>query len=71
MILVNLSVLDVYSGALCQVWDRDSYALVKTLPTQNHWVRTLQVAGKFLYSGSYQAVKVHTYSMENSETVCL
>ena len=45
---------------MVQVWDRKSYSLVKTLPTQNHWVRSLQVAGKYLYSGSYQAVKVST-----------
>lgn len=41
-----------------QVWDIHTYALVKTLPSQNHWVRTLVVSGKYLYSGSYQAVKV-------------
>lgn len=31
---------------------------MKTLPTQNHWVRALVASGNFLYSGSYQAVKV-------------
>ena len=41
-----------------QVWDIHTYALVKTLPSQNHWVRTLVISGKHLYSGSYQAVKV-------------
>ena len=32
--------------------------MVKELPAQNHWVRALVVSDEFLYSGSYQAVKV-------------
>ena len=33
--------------------------MIKELPAQNHWVRALVVSDEFLYSGSYQAVKVH------------
>lgn len=32
--------------------------MVKELPAQNHWVRALVVSENYLYSGSYQAVKV-------------
>ena len=41
-----------------QVWDIHSREQVKHLPSQNHWVRALVAHGKYLYSGSYQAVKV-------------
>lgn len=41
-----------------QVWDIDTREQVKLLPSQNHWVRALVAHGKYLYSGSYQAVKV-------------
>ena len=41
-----------------QVWDNQTHKLVKKLPTQNHWIRALVVVGKYLYSGSYKAVKV-------------
>ena len=43
-----------------QVWDVHTCELVKQLPSQNHWVRALVTYGKYLYSGSYQAVKVHS-----------
>ena len=36
---------------------------MKTLPTQNHWVRALVASGNFLYSGSYQAVKVWLFAI--------
>ena len=32
--------------------------MIKELPAQNHWVRALVLSDKFLYSGSYQAIKV-------------
>ena len=58
--------VDLYWGFLIdadlclhpQVWDIHSHELVKQLPSQNHWVRALVAHGKYLYSGSYQAVKV-------------
>ena len=62
-VFLDINVLYLRMRTCCvvlQVWDRKSYSLVKTLPTQNHWVRSLQVSGKYLYSGSYQAVKVST-----------
>ena len=41
------------------MWDlSDDNKLLMVLPTQNHWVRALAVSGKYLYSGSYRAVKV-------------
>ena len=40
------------------MWDIETKKLVKELPTQNHWVRALVTSDKYLYSGSYQAVKV-------------
>ena len=42
-----------------QVWDIETKNLVREMPTQNHWVRALVTSEKYLYSGSYQAVKVH------------
>ena len=41
-----------------QVWDIETKNLVREMPTQNHWVRALVTSEKYLYSGSYQAVKV-------------
>ena len=41
-----------------QVWDTATNTMVKELPAQNHWVRALVVSENYLYSGSYQAVKV-------------
>lgn len=41
-----------------QVWDIEGNCLVRELPAQNHWVRALVLSERFLYSGSYQAVKV-------------
>ncbi len=53
VVLLNTHIL-----VLSQVWDTDSNTMVKELPAQNHWVRALVVSDEFLYSGSYQAVKV-------------
>ena len=35
------------------------HQMVRELPGQNHWVRALVATQNYLYSGSYQAVKVH------------
>ena len=44
---------------------------MKQLPSQKHWVRALVAYGKHLYSGSYQAVKVHISSPSNkSDHLC-
>ena len=43
---------------IMQVWDIETKNLVREMPTQNHWVRALVTSEKYLYSGSYQAVKV-------------
>ena len=40
------------------MWDTNSNTMIKELPAQNHWVRALVLSDKFLYSGSYQAIKV-------------
>ena len=41
-----------------QVWDPTTRELLKTLPSQNHWVRALVTSDHYLYSGSYKSVKV-------------
>ena len=40
------------------MWNVRTTQLICELPMQNHWVRALSTSDKFLYSGSYQAVKV-------------
>ena len=51
---------NVQTTSVCkiQVWDIETKNLVREMPTQNHWVRALVTSEKYLYSGSYQAVKV-------------
>ena len=40
------------------MWNIQTREMVKKLPSQNHWVRALVAEGNYLYSGSYQSVKV-------------
>ncbi len=56
--------IHTHTHTYTQVWDIDTKKLVRELPTQNHWVRALVTSEKYLYSGSYQAVKVgvHTHT---------
>ena len=41
-----------------KVWNVQTTQMICELPMQNHWVRALTTSDKYLYSGSYQAVKV-------------
>lgn len=56
-----------YSQPSSQVWDivGTELKLKKELTGLNHWVRALVAAQSYLYSGSYQTIKVplcHTLS---------
>ena len=42
----------------CQVWDVYTYELKKELTGLNHWVRALAATQDYLFSGSYQTIKV-------------
>lgn len=46
-----------------KVWNVQTTQLICELPMQNHWVRALSTFDKFLYSGSYQAVKVSHHTL--------
>ena len=41
-----------------QVWDVYTYELKKELTGLNHWVRALAATQDYLFSGSYQTIKV-------------
>ena len=50
----------LHSQSLPQVWDivGTELKLKKELTGLNHWVRALVAAQSYLYSGSYQTIKV-------------
>ena len=48
-------------GCFCvcsQVWDLETLKQVNELTELNHWVRALVASENYLYSGSYQTIKV-------------
>ena len=50
----------LFSGSLkkIKVWNIDTGEQIKELTGLNHWVRALAASDTFLYSGSYQTIKV-------------
>ena len=48
----------VKNSMLFQVWDLETLKQVNELTELNHWVRALVASENYLYSGSYQTIKV-------------
>lgn len=51
---------------LLQVWDVYTCELRKELTGLNHWVRALAATQDYLFSGSYQTIKVRMQSNKNT-----
>lgn len=50
----------IFSGSFkcVKVWNMDRFQLVEILPGHNHWVRAINIANGYCFSGGHNIIKV-------------